>query len=67
MLELAKDLCPTAQALSRETIGADLVADIVNAVTSIPDGMASAMQAGLNAQDARCSGGVAAQKEGDSP
>jgi len=44
-----------------------LVAGIVNAVTSIPDGMASAMLAGLNAQDARCSGGVAAQKEGDSP
>jgi SulP family sulfate permease len=35
-------------ALSRKTLGADLVAGVVNAVTSIPDGMASAMLAGLN-------------------
>ncbi len=34
--------------LRKETIGADLVAGIVNAVTSIPDALGSAVLAGLN-------------------
>jgi SulP family sulfate permease len=34
--------------LSKETIGADLVAGVVNAVTSIPDALGSAVLAGLN-------------------
>jgi len=34
--------------LSKKTIGADLVAGVVNAVTSIPDALGSAVLAGLN-------------------
>ena len=34
--------------ISRDTLGADLVAGVVNAVTSIPDALGSAVLAGVN-------------------